>query len=1272
MKKLINKKQIKLLCLFVCITLFCLCTGLIIMNQSNESASADTASDNSVYAYTPINDSECNVRLIDKTIELAIVPKEAEIDGKKYKVTAIANNGFASATNLTKVRLPETVTTIGNTAFANCKKLTSITMKAVQSIGTNAFNLCTNLEYLIIPESVTSVGSTILRSTSTQVYVRISESETQELGWNSNWNGNNQNDSVEYSSEFTPSIEYTPITATFYDGDSTDETIVGYWVSEAQPFSEVRDKLTYVYIPATYEGKPVVGIKENAFNYNDIEILTIGYSTEPIIIKSYAFNGLNGSKVVINRDIEIYDGTDYSEYLFASSTVSEIYLPDTLSAIGPYMFSDCINLTDVHFISPDSENTDEENITEASTSIIKLPNTVVYIGEETFRDLKNISKISIPHSVETVEKNILNGWVASQIVEIDYEKESDLPSSWDSAWKSMCNGTIIYNGKFSITYELNGGTHLGNPTEYTSSDVIILNDASKVGSTFEGWYDNEDFTGSPITVIGKGSSGDLTLYAKFKSISYVVYYRENCPQNATHEVEGETVESTFVYLYGAGEYNTLRMNGYKLVGWGFVGWNTQADGSGTNYADASKVQNLTNSEPFVELYAQWQPNNYNISYEQNKPATATGLLSGEYMDYTPMVYEESGNLSENQYSLEGWTFTGWNTQSNGKGTPYSDRATIANLGTGGTVALYAQWTPNEYIIKFDDNKPSNATGLMTGSMGEIELIYEKSAILLKNNYLLTGWTFIGWNTRENGSGISYKDCETVSNVCSTKEVTLYAQWKANEYTIVYNSGIAPSSDYGTIIGTMSSTRHTYDTFSSLNQNVYYLQQPAGVKDRIQEVVGWSTSLGGEVVYKTNAEISTVNSDGGETVLFAVWDFVKYVIYKPSNTLLTTPYYDLRPIYYRTYTYEDSVEIYDTQRDGYYYQCSTNYIPVHTTGDIYITWTKREINYKISYYVNGKDLEGKITSLKNSQEFELSYNQELTFTANDIPKYKFNKFILSYIPLLSPPEMLLESTEKEITIKQAITTDEANVILVALYDVDPYAKPECVAEGSLITLSDGSQKQVNDLTGDESLLVWNLLTGAFDVAPILFIDSDPAQVYEVINLYFSDGTTVKVISEHAFWDFDLNEYVFLRNDADKYIGHWFNKQIIDENGNMEWTKVQLIDVVLYEEYTTAWSPVTYGYLCYYVNGMLSMPGATEGLINIFDVDNETLKIDEVAMQNDIETYGLFTYEEFAEIYPITEEIFNAFNGQYLKISIGKGLITMEEIGELINHYAEFLS
>lgn len=51
--------------------------------------------------------------------------------------------------------------------------------------------------------------------------------------------------------------------------------------------------------------------------------------------------------------------------------------------------------------------------------------------------------------------------------------------------------------------------------------------------------------------------------------------------------------------------------------------------------------------------------------------------------------------------------------------------------------------------------------------------------------------------------------------------------------------------------------------------------------------------------------------------------------------------------------------------------------------------------------------------------------------------------------------------------------------------------KCLAEGTMITLADGTQKAVEQLTGNEKLLVWNLLTGEFDIAPMVFIDSDLA-------------------------------------------------------------------------------------------------------------------------------------------------------------------------------------
>lgn len=224
---------------------------------------------------------------------------------------------------------------------------------------------------------------------------------------------------------------------------------------------------------------------------------------------------------------------------------------------------------------------------------------------------------------------------------------------------------------------------------------------------------------------------------------------------------------------------------------------------------------------------------------------------------------------------------------------------------------------------------------------------------------------------------------------------------------------------------------------------------------------------------------------------------------------------------------------------------------------------------------------------------------------------------------------------------------------------------CVTPDTLITLADGSKVRVDSLTGAEQLLVWNMETGALDSAPIMFVDSEVETTREVIKLHFSDGTEVKVISEHGFWDYDLNKYVYLDRNAIEYIGHTFAKQ----DGN-KLSKVTLVDVVLESQVTTAWSPVTAGHLCYFVNGMLSMPGGVGGLFNIFDVDAETMTYDYDAMARDIETYGLFTYEELSQYAELSRDMFDAAGGQYLKVSIGKGNLTEEELIAMIERYSKY--
>lgn len=257
-----------------------------------------------------------------------------------------------------------------------------------------------------------------------------------------------------------------------------------------------------------------------------------------------------------------------------------------------------------------------------------------------------------------------------------------------------------------------------------------------------------------------------------------------------------------------------------------------------------------------------------------------------------------------------------------------------------------------------------------------------------------------------------------------------------------------------------------------------------------------------------------------------------------------------------------------------------------------------------------------------------------------------------------------SDQLRVTIKNPnLNGDGVAVLLVE------FKKDSCVVEGTMITLADGTQKAVEDLDGSELVLAWDFRTGKFVSTPVIFVVNHGEDEYEVINLYFSDGTKVGVIYEHGFFDYDLNKYVFLRSDADKYIGHYFNQQYVNENGEFAYRKVQLVGVEVTVEITVSYSPLTSEYLCYYVNGMLSVSAKTDAFVNMFDFDGENM-LYASTLEEDIALYGLFTYEDFKDL--VSEEIFEAFNAKYLKISIGKGLTTWDEIIILINRYMEYLS
>ena len=100
-------------------------------------------------------------------------------------------------------------------------------------------------------------------------------------------------------------------------------------------------------------------------------------------------------------------------------------------------------------------------------------------------------------------------------------------------------------------------------------------------------------------------------------------------------------------------------------------------------------------------------------------------------------------------------------------------------------------------------------------------------------------------------------------------------------------------------------------------------------------------------------------------------------------------------------------------------------------------------------------------------------------------------------------------------------------------------------------------------------------------------------------------------------------------------------------------------------TTTYEVVTYKNITCFTGGILSASAYLDPLLNNFDINAETFAFDEEAVKADIETYGLYTYADFEGL--ISEEAFELYNAQYLKIAIGKGYITWDDIHNMIKIY-----
>ncbi len=224
------------------------------------------------------------------------------------------------------------------------------------------------------------------------------------------------------------------------------------------------------------------------------------------------------------------------------------------------------------------------------------------------------------------------------------------------------------------------------------------------------------------------------------------------------------------------------------------------------------------------------------------------------------------------------------------------------------------------------------------------------------------------------------------------------------------------------------------------------------------------------------------------------------------------------------------------------------------------------------------------------------------------------------------------------------------------------KKFCVTPDTLVTMADGSKKEIQYVSVGEEVVVWNFYTGEYEIQPVSLLQAHGTGVQSVLHLRFEDGTELKVLGEHGIFDADLNTFVFIdENDVDSYVGHCFVKK---DGGSYK--LVKLVDYEVTEEYTTAYTILSYDHYNVMLEDMFTVTPAHVGdnFFNPFEI-NEGMKYDEASMQADVEKYGLYTYEDFEHV--LTYEQFEALNMGHFKVSVGKGLVTYEGLIYLIKEF-----
>ncbi|MCL2192424.1 MAG: InlB B-repeat-containing protein [Treponema sp.] len=274
--------------------------------------------------------------------------------------------------------------------------------------------------------------------------------------------------------------------------------------------------------------------------------------------------------------------------------------------------------------------------------------------------------------------------------------------------------------------------------------------------------------------------------------------------------------------------------GLSRYGYVFGGWNTTADGTGTNFNAGASFTPSGN----ITLYARWnQGLPVTVRFDNNG---GTGTIPSLTATQGSAVMLPSGA----GFSRLEFTFAGWNTNRAGTGTEHLAGSSFTPLSD---ITLYARWVPT-VIVSFNSNSGSGTVPAQAVGQG-LSMMLPSGGGLSR-----TGYAFDGWNERSDGIGINHS---AGSMFTPHNNITLYARWVSvgvGNFTVTFDANGATSGTVPPLQTVPNGTVITIPGRGTLQRSGYTFN-------------GWNTNVAGTGTNHAAGASFTVT---GNTTLFANW------------------------------------------------------------------------------------------------------------------------------------------------------------------------------------------------------------------------------------------------------------------------------------------------------------------------------------------------------------------------------------------------------------------